>query len=45
MFLLACQLVGLLGLFACLACVTLAINRSRKSRQFLRRIFRRINYE
>jgi hypothetical protein len=45
MFSIFCQLVGLLGLFACLALATLALNKNRKSRQFLRRVFRRLSAE
>ncbi len=42
MFSQLCQLVGLIGLLACLAFATLALNRNRKSRQFFRRVFRRL---
>ena len=42
MFNTICQLVGLLGLLACLGLATLGLNNRRKSRQFMQRIFRRI---
>jgi len=45
MFSILCQLVGLIGLFACLALATLALNRNRKSRQLIRRVFRRLRAE
>ena len=45
MFIIICQLLGLLGMLACLGFVTLAMNRNRKSRQFVRRVFRRIEQD